>query len=138
MFPVEKVKLVGLFATDANWCQGAEARDANGDAVKFDDPMAIAWDITGALCLLFGWTRARTLFGQFERHVNKTRRVPGFNRDAAVESMVLLQAYYDRPDATFERFRGDLETMPVWEGGDRGSHGTTRKDLSLLRKRPEQ
>lgn len=118
MLPEEKAKLMSLFKTNDNWCRDAEARDTLGVAVRFDDPTAIAWDITGALCHLFGWTRARTLFGQFERHVNKARRVQGFNRDAEIESMVSLQEFNDRSDLTFEMFRHCLETIPVKEPAD--------------------
>jgi hypothetical protein len=113
MLSDEKDKLLALFETDGCWCQDAEARDAFGAPVKFHDPLATAWDLTGAMCTLFGWTRARALFGQFERHVHKRKRLAGFNRDAAIESMVILQSFNDRSDTTFAVIRNLLETMPV-------------------------
>jgi len=111
----EKEKLLAFFESDRRWCQDAEARDANGRPVKFHDPMATAWDITGAMCHLFGWTRACTLFGQLERHIHKRRRLlRGLSRGAAIESMVTLQAYNDRPEIVFEVVVTLFETMPVW------------------------
>ncbi len=114
MLPHEKDKLLALFESETRWCQDAEARDARGSAVKFADPRATAWDITGGMCCLFGWKRARTLFGQFERHIHKRRRLHGFRRDAEIESMVTLQAYNDRPETAFAGILTLLETMPVW------------------------
>ena len=58
MLPNEKDKLLAFFESDRRWCQDAEARDAYGNAVKFHDPLAAAWDITGAIC---GFLRMRSL-----------------------------------------------------------------------------
>jgi hypothetical protein len=60
----EKNPLLALFEIKNCWCQDAEARDASGDPVKFRDPLATTWDITSAICRLFGWKQACTLFGQ--------------------------------------------------------------------------
>jgi len=114
MLPNEKDKLLAFFESDRRWCQDAEARDAYGNAVKFHDPLAAAWDITGAICCLFGWKRACTLFGQLERHIHRRRGPHGFKRDAAIESMVTLQAYNDCPETAFEVIFALFETMPVW------------------------
>ncbi len=127
MLPNEKDKLLALFESDRRWCQGAEARDAYGSPVKFHDPLATAWDITGAMCCLFGWKRACTLFGQLERHIHKRRRLlRGFSRDEAIESMVTLQAYNDRPETDVEVVFTLCETMPVWTGVSRPSNASGR------------
>ena len=120
MLPDEKEQLLALFDSDRRWCQDAEARDVYGRPVKFHDPLATSWDITGAMCHLFGWTRACTLFGQLERHINGNRRLlRGWSRDAAIESMVTLQTYNDRPETEFEVIFTLFETMPVRTGVSR-------------------
>ncbi len=121
MLTNEKDKLLALFGSDARWCQDAEARDACGAPVKFHDPVATAWDVTGAMCCLFGWKRACTLFGQLERHIHKRRPFYG-NRNPAIESMVTLQAYNDRPETIFEFILTLLKSMPVWTGVPRPSN----------------
>jgi hypothetical protein len=126
MLPKATDKLLALFENETRWCQDAEARDTYGSPVKFHDPLATAWDITGAMCCLFGWKRARTLFGQLERHIHSRRRLHNFNRDEAIESMVTLQAYNDRPGTPFELILTLLETMPVWTGVSRPSNGSAR------------
>ena len=122
----EKNKLLTLFDSDERWCQNAEARDASGSPVKFHDPLATAWDITGAMCYLFGWKRACTLFAQFERRICRRRRLRGVCGGAAVESMVTLQAYNDRPETEFEVILTLLETMPVRTGGPRPANASAR------------
>ena len=136
MLPDEKDKLLALFDSDKRWCQDAEARDEYGSPVKFNDPSATAWDITGAMCCLFGWKRACTLFGQFERHIHKNVRLQGVNRDAAIESMVTLQAYNDRPDTAWEVIRTLVETMPTWTGVSRRSNASARSVVSRRRTGP--
>ena len=126
MLSDEKDKLLALFESDKRWCQEAEARDAFGSPVKFHDPLATAWDITGAMCCLFGWKRAYTLFGPLERHIHKKRRLHGFNRDAAIESMATLQDYNDSPETSFEVVLSLLETMPVWTGVSRPSNASAQ------------
>jgi hypothetical protein len=133
MLPNEKNQLLALFESEKCWCQDAEARDSSGDPVKYHDPFAPAWDITGAMCCLFGWRRARTLFGQLERHIYKRRRVHRFRRGTAIESMVTLQAYKDRPEAAFEGILSLAETMPVWKGVPRLSNVLKRKSMNRRR-----
>ena len=126
MLPDEKDKLLALLEGDKRWCKGAEACDAHGSPVKFHDPLAAAWDITGAMCHLFGWKRACTLFGQFEQHIHKRTRLHGFDRDAAIDSMVTLQTYNDSPETTFEVILNLVETMPVWTGVSSPSNAAAR------------
>ena len=42
MLPDEKEKLLALFDHESRWCQEAEARDAQGDAVHFDSEAAVS------------------------------------------------------------------------------------------------
>ena len=138
MLPDEKNRLLALFENDRRWCRDAEARDTYGNPVKFHDPLATAWDITGAICCLFGWKRACTLFGQLERHIHKKKRLRGLKRDAAIESMVTLQAYNDCPETAFEVICALLKTMPVRSGVSRLSNapqdppGTGAREFSSL------
>ena len=118
--PDEKDKLLALFDSEQRWCQDAEASDSHGDPVKFHDPEAVAWDLTGALCRLFGWQRARVLFKQLDRHLCGKKQLKRFNRDPAVEAMVALQEYNDRADMTFESFFLELGKMPTWHGRKSG------------------
>jgi len=103
-----------LFRSGTCRCPNAEARDASDGPVKFHDPLATAWDITGASCRLFGWKRASTLSGQFERHLHKRKRHPDFNRDATVESMLTVHACNDAPGTTFNGHLTMLMAIPVW------------------------
>jgi len=117
MVQAEKDKLLALLDSEERWCQDAEARDEDGNPVRHSDVAAVAWDISGALCRLFGWRRARELFVQLDRHVNG-RREPVYRpaRDAGIDSMVALQAFNDRDDTTFEVLREQIRTIRVWHG----------------------
>ena len=78
MLPEEKSKLLELFATPETWCQHAEAIDATGEGVSYDDDHAVAWDLSGALCKLFGWKRAHVLFEHMSRHMLGVRKLPSW------------------------------------------------------------
>ncbi len=120
MIPHEKTQLLALLEHAGNWCRNAEAHDANGDPVTYDDGDAVAWDITGALCRLFGWTRACVLFEQMERHLVGKSRLAGWPpRDTTIDAMKALQNFNDRADTTFDRLRERIEEMPVWHSGSR-------------------
>jgi hypothetical protein len=128
MMPEEKSELLKLFDGEQRWCQDAEAHDAGGDAVRYDDAAAVAWDITGALCRLFGWRRACVLFGQLHRHIHGKRIASSWpTRDAEIDAMAALQDFNDRVDTTFETLREHIETMPVWHGNNR-ANGAARED----------
>ena len=116
MLPSEKDRLLTLFADPERWCQGAEARDQKGKPVRLDDASAVAWDITGAICALFGWQRALELFPQLDRHVHQTKRGGWRSPDPGIASMAALQDSNDEPGTTFETVAGWLKTMPVWSG----------------------
>ena len=116
MMPEEKDKLLAFFDSEQRWCRDSEASDLQGDPVKFHDPEAVAWDLTGALCRLFGGQRAGVLFGQVERHLYGKKRLQRFDRDPVVESMVALQEYNDQADTSFEALFLQLCKMPTWQG----------------------
>jgi len=128
MMPDEKTQLLSLFDHRGAWCRAAEAQDANRNPVHYDDQSAVAWDITGALCRLFGWKRACVLFKQLERHfVGKPQDFSWPPRDTDIDAMKALQDFNDRSDTTFDLIREQLEAMPVWRRGcraDRSARGT--------------
>ena len=120
MMPEEKQQLLALFDDERKWCRGAEAHDADSDAVRYDAAGAVAWDMTGALCRLFGWRRACVLFEQLDRHINGRRLTVGRPAgDAEMDAMGALQDFNDQVDMTFDRVRERIETMPVWHGKPR-------------------
>ena len=120
MVPEEKEQLLALLDHERRWCRDAEAHDANGDAVQYDDDAAVAWDVTGALCRLFGWRRACVLFGQLDRHISGKRvAIGGHARYAEMHAMGALQDFNDQAHMTFDKVRERIETMPVWHGNAR-------------------
>lgn len=121
MTPEEKGQLLVLLGHKEQWCQQAEARDAQGDPVRFNASAAVSWDITGALCRLFGWSRAQVLFGQLERHLLGGKHPYRYNRVPEIDSMVALQVFNDRADMTFETLFSRLASIPVWRGRYRRS-----------------
>jgi hypothetical protein len=117
MMSDEKAQLLALLSGPGHWCRDAEARDANGGAVRFDDGKAVAWDITGALCRMFGWQRACVLFEQVEKHlIGKPRAFSRSMTNPSIDAMRALQDFNDQPGMTFEMLRARLEAMPVWQG----------------------
>jgi hypothetical protein len=120
MMPEEKEQLLTFLDEERKWCRDAEAHDANGNALRYDDDAAVAWDVTGAFCRLFGWQRACVLFEQLDRHINGKRVAIGWPAgDAEMHAMSALQKFNDRVDTTFDTLRERLETMPVWHGNAR-------------------
>lgn len=129
MMPEEKEQLLVLLQRESQWCRDAEARDASGAAVTYDDGSAVAWDLTGALCRLFGWERARVLFGQFHRQLHGKRRAFGWPRGhPELDAMVALQEYNDDVDTTFPLLRTLVEQMPVWQHGAAGRQPAESED----------
>lgn len=117
----EKTQLLELLAHEGCWCRDAEATNAQGHPVRYDDPSAVAWDLTGALCRLFGWPRACVLFCQLDRHIHGKRYVPSWPvRDIEMDAMASLQQYNDGQEIPFAKVREQIATMPVWVRG--GSH----------------
>jgi hypothetical protein len=129
MMPEEKEQLLALLDHERKWCRDAEAHDANSDAVRYDDDAAVAWDVTGALCRLFGWRRACVLFGQLDRHINGKQVASGWPaRDAEMGAMGALQDFNDRVDMTFDMMRERIETMPAWHGNARRIGAASRNE----------
>jgi len=117
MMPDEKSKLLALLEHEGKWCRGAEAHDAAGEPVRYDDCAAVAWDITGALCRLFGWQRACVLFPQIERHIiGGPKRMKWPMPDPSIDAMRELQDFNDRADVTFDELCARINELPVWSG----------------------
>jgi len=118
MMQAEKDRLLTLLGSRAQWCWHAEGRDRCGHAVHHHDPAAVAWDLTGAVCVLFGWGRALELFSQMERQLvgrkPAARRAFGLqNSDPQICSMVAVQEFNDHTDTTCELMMARLQAMSV-------------------------
>jgi hypothetical protein len=112
MSPNERERLVALLLDAQHWCQGAEARNADGDDVAYSDADAMAWDLTGAACHLFGWGRARQLFVQIDRYLNGGDA--GASRgDSGIDAMVALQDWNDDAATTHADLIARLQSLPV-------------------------
>ncbi len=113
MIQEEKDHLLSLFANEASWCQEVEARDEQGDPVRYDDDAAVSWDLIGGLCHLFGWSRACKLFVQLVRHITGPS-LRWSSPDRAMAAMRVLQDFNDRRETTYETILTTLRDMPVW------------------------
>jgi hypothetical protein len=112
MLPDEKEKLLALFDHESRWCQDAEARDTQGDAVHFDSEAAVAWDLVGGLCSLFGWGRALELFSQVSRSILGRYRTT-HRADSAIAAMAALTDFNDQPTTNFATIVAKLQDLPV-------------------------
>ena len=113
MMPDEREKLLALLDNERRWCQGAEARDQQGSPVRYDDLSAVAWDITGAICHLFGWRRACVLFRQLDGHIAGQEPDGRSEPNPEIASMAALQDYNDQNQTTYKTMITQLKTMPV-------------------------
>ncbi len=113
MNPGEKTQLVALLLDTQRWCQGAEARAANGQAVAYSHADATAWDLTGAACHLFGWRRARALFVQIDRHLHGRGSAGSAASGSEITAMVALQTWNDDPQTTHGELLSRLQSLPV-------------------------
>jgi hypothetical protein len=121
MSPEEKEQLVALLLDAQHWCQGAEARNAEGHDVAYSDADATAWDLTGAACHLFGWRRACELFVQIDRHLNDRGTAEADKSDSGITAMVALQTWNDDAKTTHPELVARLQSLPVRavaEGGE--------------------
>jgi hypothetical protein len=116
MSPDEKEKLLELLHDERRWCKDAEARDQHGNAVRYDDVAAVAWDLTGATCLLFGWPRACELFRQLDRHITGRKRKHYLRQNLDIASMAALQDFNDLGGTTYDAIATRLNSMPVRRG----------------------
>jgi hypothetical protein len=108
----EKERLLSLFDCEDRWCQNAEARDAQGEAVHYDSDAAVAWDLVGGLCWLFGWARATELFGQVSRHILGRHRSTRYAQ-TAITAMAALVDFNDDSNTDFPTILGKLQGLPV-------------------------
>ncbi|MGB0715978.1 MAG: hypothetical protein ACPGXK_08870 [Phycisphaerae bacterium] len=110
----EKAELLAFLDDAARWCRDAEARNSAGDAVHFDDEGAVAWDITGAVCRLFGWDRSQAIFEHMGRHMLEAAVTSPFTNDApGIDAMRALQDFNDHTDTNYETMRTRIENIPV-------------------------
>ncbi len=113
MSPEEKGQLVALLQDAQHWCQGAEARTAEGQPVPYTAAGAAAWDLTGAACHLFGLRRARELFVQIDRHLHE-RGTPDVDQGRSeIAAMVALQTWNDDAQTTHSDVLTRLQSLPV-------------------------
>ncbi|MCB9853422.1 MAG: hypothetical protein H6819_10035 [Phycisphaerales bacterium] len=115
----ERQALLDLLDEESRWCRDFEARNVNGQSTCFDSDDAVAWDLTGAICRLFGWERACALFGQFDRHINGKHTPVLLSRDNGIGAMVSLQTFNDNPETTYADVRNCIDSMPIWSSGSR-------------------
>ena len=108
----EKDQLLALLLDVRHWCQAAEARRADGQPVSYSDPEATAWDLTGAVCHLFGWRRACELFIQIDRRLHPRPRA-ALAGDAAITAMVGLQSWNDDPQRSHPELLAVLGQLPI-------------------------
>ncbi len=114
----EKESLLSTFSIPTKWCKEMEACNGSGDSVSYDDPTAVAWDLTGGLCMLFGWDRAGELFPQLVRYVLNDKVTVG-GPNASIQAMVALQEFNDSPETTHDDLLARIQTIPVWARGSR-------------------
>ena len=115
MIEDEKDRLLDLFADEQRWCQHAEAMNQEQDPVRYDDESAAAWDLVGGLCYLFGWPRARQLFGELEGHI-VGRPGTASDLDADIAAMTALVEFNDARDTTYDKVMATLRELEVRPG----------------------
>lgn len=112
MTQYEKERLLSLFSVPDNWCQEVEAKDFSGGCVPYDDPRAVAWDLTGGVCRAFGWDRALEIFPVLERHMLDRQTSPDA-QNPAIASMVALQEFNDQPSTSYDELVSKLQSVPA-------------------------
>lgn len=126
MMEEEKERLLTLLCDEHAWCQDVEARDKDGNPARYDEDAAVAWDLTGAVCYLFGWRRACVLFEQLGRHILGKKRPTFIQRNPPLNAMAALQAFNDREEMTHAEIMEKLRSSPVWRGPEHGVIHATR------------
>jgi hypothetical protein len=111
----EQDRFASFFDDARRWCQAAEARDDRGEPVAFSDQTAVAWDVAGALCRLFGWARAAELFPALARHVPRLRQHERGGGAGAIDALVALQNWNDDPQTTHADVAALIRMLPVQE-----------------------
>ena len=112
----EKDKLLTLFEKKHQWCKHVEACNERGQPVHYHDKTAVAWDLVGGICFLFGWERACTLFREIEPRVSGLHRCRGA-RDPEMAAMVSLKDFNDKRDTTYNLIMAKLRDVPVQKRG---------------------
>ena len=112
----EKDKLLTLFERQSQWCQHVEAQDERGRPVHYRDKKAVAWDVVGGMCFLFGWERACALFKEVEGHVSGRQRCRAA-RASEMAAMASLKDFNDKRDTTHNLIMAGLRKVPVHRRG---------------------
>ena len=121
MMQEEKDKLIEFFGDKRRWCKGLDAKDEQGESVHYDDEQAVAWDLVGGVCHLFGWPRALKLFEALSRHVAHQRHLDSAFRGQSMAAMSSLLDFNDEKSTTHELIMTRLSDLPVWRGRTAGS-----------------
>jgi hypothetical protein len=108
----EKNRLLELFKNEHRWCKNAEARDKRGKPVHYSDKAAVAWDLIGGMCVLFGWERAVKLFIDVARHVTGQQE-DWADREWTMAAMASVQDFNDKRETTYPLIIARLRSMPV-------------------------
>ena len=116
MKPNEKARMLALFEKQSQWCKHVEAHDRQGQPVHYDDKTAVAWDLVGGMCFLFGWERACALFKEVERHVSGLHRCQAA-RDPEMAALASLTDFNDKRDTTHDLIMAQLRDVPVHNRG---------------------
>ena len=111
----EKDRLLDLLDNETKWCQEADARDGQGDPVHYDGETAVAWDIVGGMCRLFGWDRSCELFATVAQHVAGPRPEHP-HQDQGMRAMAAVQDFNDDPNTTYESVIAKLRDIPTSQG----------------------
>lgn len=116
----EKDLLIEFFGEKEKWCQGVDALDGDGNAVRRDDDSAKAWDLIGGLFRLFGERRATRLCETVARHVSRDpssrRRFGAGVRDLEWAVLITLLDFNDSQTTDYEVLMHTLRDLPVWSG----------------------
>jgi len=104
---------LALFGEPRRWCREVDAVDSQGQSVHYDDENAVAWDVVGGMCHVFGWQRACELFALVSRHLVGPHSSHTFSRTDMV-AMDALQEFNDHADTTFDLVVTKLRQLPIW------------------------
>jgi hypothetical protein len=110
---MKKETLLDLLCDERRRCKGAEARGQHGNAVRYDDVTAVAWDLTGATCSLFGWQRARVLLYRFDGLITGRQREYRFGQNSGIAALAALQDFNELGATTYDEISAGLSRMPA-------------------------
>jgi hypothetical protein len=115
MTSLEVLEVIRLLRVREQWCQGREAHRKGRHPCNYDDPLAVAWSLDGALFKVLGPEKAMQTMVAFTAHViNRDVNPPCANGEGAqFEALRALKDYNDGPDAKYSVFIGRLLELPT-------------------------